>query len=90
MSRSTTPTHHLRMYAGGRIAAAGLALILGLSACSTSDTTPDAALPSSGDEQSVTATARLSDPTLGLATIAWLEGTGAFADLPLGDTPIDA
>lgn len=90
MSTETLLTDHLRRSTAHRIAAIGLTVIIGLSACSTSDTAPDATPTSAGDEQRVTVTAPLPDPTLGLTTTGWLEATGAFGDLPLGDSPIDA
>jgi hypothetical protein len=70
---------------------AGLALALGLTACSTADgpggptapTTPAGAFDAPAEGP-------LPDPTAGLTAIGWIEQSGSFAELPLGSTDIDA
>lgn len=75
-----------------RLALAGMALMLGLAACSPADElAAEPAEPSpapTAQEQALTAT--LPDPTDGLTTTGWIDGSGAFAGLPLADTELDA
>jgi hypothetical protein len=71
-----------------RLLAAGLALAFGLSACSTADA-PSATGDAAPDIANPAVTA-LPDPTVGLTTVGWLDGSGPFGDLPLGTTDIDA
>jgi len=77
-----------------RTAVAGLAVTLGLAACAGAADAPDATAPAPSSAGSATgagpaALIALPDPTAGLAALGWLEGTGAFADLALGDTPVE-
>jgi hypothetical protein len=75
-----------------RGAVAGLGLAIGLAACTGTADAPGApdvtATGGSATTAAATPTA-LPDPTVGLTAVGWLEAAGPFADLPLGDTPVE-
>lgn len=78
-----------------RLALAGLAFALGLTACTADDeagkATESTPPPSAATDPSRALTsAGLPDPTVGVTGIGWLEGTGAFASVALADTDIGA
>jgi hypothetical protein len=74
-----------------RHVAAGVAVLLALSACSPADTTQSETAPRPSAEAPIAdATSRTAvDPTIGLTATYWVEGTDPFVDLDLGGAGIE-
>ena len=70
----------------------GLALLLSLSACAVPDAATESTEstdPTTGSTaQTATVDVGLSDPTVGLTTIGWLDSAGPFGELSLGAADI--